>query len=71
MQDRQGGAAGLGLTNREISQLRRAAGRTGLWVQPTSRGDHLETAGAGAILDGDVLDPIDRLAAAQADLARP
>lgn len=37
------GAAGLGLTDRERSDLRRAVGlEGGLWVQPTSRGDDLE-----------------------------
>lgn len=35
--------AGFGLTNREITRLRKAVGETGLWVQPTTRGP-LETA---------------------------
>jgi hypothetical protein len=34
---------GLGLTDREIGALRRAAGDSGLWVQPTHRNIQLET----------------------------
>lgn len=41
-QNPHAGAAGLGLTNRERADLRRAVGLGGLWVQPTSRGDDLE-----------------------------
>jgi len=63
------GVAGLGLTNREKAQLRKAAGLTGIWVQPTSRGDHLETAPSHDELE-DATDPIDTLAAAQQDLHR-
>jgi hypothetical protein len=37
------GAAGLGLTNREKALLRKAAGKSDLYVQPTTRGDVLET----------------------------
>jgi len=69
-QDTQGGAAGLGLTNREKNLLRKAAGKGGLWVQPTSRGDDLETPPNHRVLE-DALDPIDKLAAAQTDLWRP
>lgn len=36
-------AAGLGLTDREIKQLKKAVGQSGLWVQPTTRGGGLET----------------------------
>lgn len=36
-------ASGLGLTDREKKALRSAVGRTGLWVQPTTRGN-VETA---------------------------
>lgn len=37
------GAPGLGLTKTDCKNLKRAIGRTGLWVQPTTRGD-VETA---------------------------
>jgi hypothetical protein len=38
-QDVNAGVAGLGLTNRERSDLKKAAGISGLWIQPTSRSD--------------------------------
>lgn len=43
-------AAGLGLTNQEKKDLKRAAGVNGLWVQPTTRGD-VETARLSSELD--------------------
>lgn len=44
-QDPNAGVAGLGLTNREKADLRKAAGiNPGMWVQPTTRGLGLETA---------------------------
>jgi hypothetical protein len=69
-QNNNGGAAGLGLTNREKAAVRKAAGKSGLWVQPTSRGDHLETAPNGARV-ADLTDPVDILAGAQANMPRP
>jgi hypothetical protein len=42
-QNPNAGTAGLGLTNREKAALRKAAGVTGLWIQPTTRGE-VETA---------------------------
>lgn len=69
VQNPNGGAAGLGLTNREKALLRKAAGKTGLWVQPTSRADDLETPPTHRDLE-DPTDPIDQLAAAQIDLRR-
>lgn len=42
MQNPNAGAAGLGLTNREIKALRRAAGKLAVGILPTTRGD-LET----------------------------
>lgn len=47
-QDPNAGVAGLGLTNREKQDLKKAAGVSGLWIQPTSRSDTdagLEVAG--------------------------
>lgn len=44
IQDPNAGTVGLGLTNREKQELRQAAGKSSFWVQPTSRGDRLETA---------------------------
>lgn len=41
-QNPNAGAAGLGLTNREKNDLRKAAGKSGLWVQPLTRGPGLE-----------------------------
>lgn len=67
-QDTHSGSAGLGLTNREIRALKKAAGVTGLWVQPTKRGDHLETAPAYDDELVDTTDPVEHLAGAQADL---
>lgn len=67
-QDVQAGAAGLGLTNREIKALKKAAGVTGLWVQPTKRGDYLETAPGYDDELIDLTDPLETLAGAQADL---
>jgi hypothetical protein len=46
--------AALGLTNAEKDSLRKAVGRTGLWVQPTTRGP-VETAVIGRWLDDEVL----------------
>lgn len=34
------GEGGLYFTERELKQIRRAAGRSGLWAQPTTRGEH-------------------------------
>lgn len=68
IQDPRAGTAGLGLTDREKDQLRKAVGRTGLWVQPTTRGP-LETAPGFRPVE-DPTDPIDRLAAAQIDVHR-
>jgi hypothetical protein len=69
-QDVRAGAAGLGLTNREKELLRSAVGKTGLWVQPTTRGDHLETAPVHHAELEDTTDPIDVLAGAQIDVQR-
>lgn len=38
-------AVGMGLTDAEKKALRKAAGISGIWVQPITRGDQLETAG--------------------------
>lgn len=64
------GVAGLGLTNREKDQLKKAAGSSPFWVQPTTRGDILETP---PITDdeSDTTDAIELLASAQADMPRP
>lgn len=71
-QDSNPGTAGLGLTNREKSLLKKAAGVGDLWVQPLTRGDRLETApGVYDVVEEDELDPIDQLAGAQADLNYP
>lgn len=70
-QSPQAGAAGLGLTNREKAQLKKAVGKGDLWVQPLTRGDTLETAPIANDVLVDEQDPIERLAAAQADMPRP
>lgn len=70
IQDPRAGTAGLGLTDREIKALRKAAGTSSLWVQPTSRGERLETAPIHDQLE-DTTDPIDTLLAAQADVEYP
>jgi hypothetical protein len=67
-QDVQAGAAGLGLTNREIKAIKKAAGVTGLWIQPTKRGDYLETAPGYDDELVDLTDPVETLAGGQADL---
>lgn len=67
-QDTHSGSAGLGLTNREIRALKKAAGVTGLWVQPTKRAENLETAPLGDDDLIDTTDPVEILAGAQADL---
>jgi hypothetical protein len=48
---------GLGLTDREKQDLRRAVGLGGMWLQPTSRSDRLETSGRfwGPDIDPDSL----------------
>jgi hypothetical protein len=69
-QNPNAGAAGLGLTNREKALLRKAVGKGDLYVQPTTRGDRLETAPIHDELE-DPNDPVDSLAGAQADMTTP
>jgi hypothetical protein len=71
-QTQNAGVAGLGLTDREKALLKKAAGIGPLWVQPTYIGERLETAPVhdDEVL-ADTLDPIEILAAAQADMPRP
>jgi len=65
------GAAGLGLTNREKALLRKAVGRGDLYVQPLSRGPAVELGRVQVDELVDELDPIESLAAAQADVRAP
>lgn len=69
IQDPNAGAAGLGLTNREKASLKKAVGKTGIWVQPTTRGD-IETPPIHEDALVDALDPINVLAAAQLGITR-
>lgn len=66
-QDPNARSAGLGLTDREKKALRKAAGVSGLYVQPTIRADALETPPTRDLVE-DVKDPIDKLASAQQDV---
>lgn len=70
-QTQQPGVAGLGLTNLEKKQLRKAAGVGSLWVQPTYIADRLETPPQHDEWDADTADPLETLAAAQGDMPRP
>lgn len=68
-QDTNAGAAGLGLTNRERAALKKAVGRSGIWVQPTTRGD-IETPPIHEDALDDPVDPINILAGAQVGISR-
>lgn len=70
-QNPHAGAAGLGLTEREKKQLRKAVGKGSLFTQPTTRGDQLATPGRRSSGVSDPLDPIDQLASAQAGVRPP
>jgi hypothetical protein len=71
IQDPGARTAGLGLTDREKLDLRKAIGKPpGLWVQPTTRGDRLETAPIHGDDLTDEADPVEILTAAQQDLGR-
>lgn len=55
----------------EKALVRRAAGKTGVWVMNTTRGDDLETVRGFEDRCEDLTDPVDRLAGAQANMIRP
>ena len=57
------------LTRAEKNLLHQIAGKSGLWVQPTSRGDRLETPPMYDRIE-DTVDPVDVLAAAQSGVRR-
>lgn len=65
------GAAGLGLTNREKSLLRKAVGRGDLWVQPTYRGASTELGPIGDDELRDETDDLELLVSAQGEMIAP